>query len=415
MIPTISAVDGALGLVQDGYLFGIRRFERLHTDAFRTRLLGHPTVVARGAHAARFFYENGRFARVGAIPASVSHLLQDEGSVQTLEGDAHRTRKRLFVETMGVQGRERLLATFDEEWERASVRWARAEAPVVLHDEFVHLLALAALRWSGIPDDLWLPRFPELRDSLAGMVDHAASFGPVNWGERSRRRRVEDWAVGVVERVRSGAVTAAEASPLARIAAHEDGEGIRLPHTIAAVELLNLLRPIVAVARFLEFAAVALYRHPEHADAFRRNHDEDLPGFAQEVRRFYPFFPLIAGRATRRLTWNGAEFEAGDRMVLDLYGTDHDPRLWPSPRRFDPGRFRHPLSDRNALVAQGGGEYADGHRCPGEPATQDLIEHTLRRLVRLDYSMPPQDLRISLRKMPAKVADGVLITDVKTA
>lgn len=57
-----------------------------------------PVVCMRGAEAARVFYAPGRFTRVGAMPKGVLRLLQDEGSVVTLDGAMHRTRKRLSLD-----------------------------------------------------------------------------------------------------------------------------------------------------------------------------------------------------------------------------------------------------------------------------------------------------------------------------
>ena len=76
-------------------------------------------VYARRVDATRFFYEGGRFSRVGAVPSSVAHLLHDEGSVQTLEGRAHAVHKHLFVETVGLEGSRQLLDAFDAEWRSA--------------------------------------------------------------------------------------------------------------------------------------------------------------------------------------------------------------------------------------------------------------------------------------------------------
>ena len=89
--------DSTLRFVRDGYLFGTRGFRAAASDHFRTRLLGRPVLVMRGLEATRFFYEGGRFRREGAMPRSVLTLLQDEGSVQALEEEAHRRRKELFL------------------------------------------------------------------------------------------------------------------------------------------------------------------------------------------------------------------------------------------------------------------------------------------------------------------------------
>ena len=48
----------------------------------------------------------------------------------------------------------------------------------------------------------------------------------------------------------------------------------------------------------MTFAALALHEHPECRERLRADADgEDLGWFVQEVRRFYPFFPLVGGRA----------------------------------------------------------------------------------------------------------------------
>jgi fatty-acid peroxygenase len=97
-------------------------------------------------------------------------------------------------------------------------------------------------------------------------------------------------------------------------------------------------------------------------------------------------------------------------VLLDLYGTDHDPGLWRHPDRFDPRRFEgeHP---RDALIAQGAGDLANDNRCPGEPATVDLLTESLRLLTRGPrWSVEPgQDLRISPRRFPTGPADGLIV------
>jgi fatty-acid peroxygenase len=65
-----------------------------------------------------------------------------------------------------------------------------------------------------------------------------------------------------------------------------------------SVELLNALRPTVAVAWFVTFAALALRQYPERRRKLRTDgsHGDRLEMFVQEVRRFYPFFPVVGGR-----------------------------------------------------------------------------------------------------------------------
>lgn len=48
------------------------------------------------------------------------------------------------------------------------------------------------------------------------------------------------------------------------IAAHREPDGAPLDPRTAAVEVLNVVRPTVAVSWFVTFAAHALHRWPEH-------------------------------------------------------------------------------------------------------------------------------------------------------
>src|SRR5699024_1154959 len=128
----------------------------------------------------------------------------------------------------------------------------------------------------------------------------------------------------------------------------------------AAVELLNILRPIVAVARFITFAALALHEHPAARDALQGGSKKARHQFAQEVRRFYPFFPFVGGRVLEPFQWRGHHFNHGDWFLLDLYGTNHDPRLWDEPQVFDPERFAAGGVNEYNFIPQGGGDVHTG-------------------------------------------------------
>lgn len=412
----VGAGDSTLRFVRDGYLFGTRGFRAAGSDRFRTRLLGRPVLVMRGVDAARFFYEGGRFARAGAMPRSVLKLLQDEGSVQSLEGDAHRRRKELFLGLlMGASG-DALVETFHEEF-RNRVQSA-GESEVVLLDLFHDVLTRAVTAWAGLPPAV----AADLRRSgvLAQMVDAAGTIGPENWAVRGRRSHAERMLAEVVDEERRSP-TAPPGSPLAVVAAYTEPAGSGsaeqpLPSEVAAVELINLLRPVVAVGRYLTFAALALHRHPGWRADLAVGDEVAVRWFSQEVRRFYPFFPVIGGRATRDLEWQGERVHAGDWVLLDLYGTSHDPAIWDQPNRFLPQRFDGLVVEPNTLIPQGGGGYHDGHRCPGEPVTVDLLDAGVRMLAReLDYDVPDQDLRVSLRTFPARPRSGFVVTGLRAA
>ena len=404
-------LDGAPAFLRYGYLFGTRTFQHLETDAFRTRLAGRPVVVMKGADAARFFYEGGRFERTGAMPTSVSHLLQDEGSVQSLEGVAHRTRKEMFLGLLADEGEDALVAQFRSELQRA-IESTTGES-VRLIDLFTAVLTRAVCVWAGLPQAVC----EELERSraLPLMIERAGTFGPANWTARLKRRAAENLLAQTVSAVRANEADAPAGSALAVIADYREPNPVNrgapemLDPEIAAVELLNLLRPVVAVGRFMVFAALALHRYPTWRARFASGDDVGLRPFVNEVRRFYPFFPVIAGRATRALEWQDHTFTTGDRAILDLYATTHDRQIWGDPERFRPSRFSGIEIDPNTLIPQGGGHYRDDHRCPGEPSTIALLEASVLALSRsLDYRVPDQDLRVSLRHFPALPESGFI-------
>lgn len=413
VIPALTSPDSTLALLTEGYPFISRRCDRLGSDAFRTRLLLQPAVCMRGADAARLFYSGHRFTRQGAFPSSVQHLLQDEGSVQGLDDESHRHRKEMFLRLLQDPDAAGITGLLEREWRAAVLRWQRA-GRVVLFDVANEVLTRVAAAWSGIP--LAEEEVPRRAHELAEMRMRAGSIGPANWWARALRNRSEEWVRGLVQQVRAGELAPPEDSALAVISRFRDPDGELLDVPVAGVELLNILRPIAAVSRFVVFAALGLLEHPRWQESFAAGDDADLTGFVQEVRRFYPFFPVVAGRVRTPFTWEGYEFPAGRRVVLDLYGTDHDARAWPDPESFRPERFRDWAGDPYTLVPQGAGDYADDHRCPGEPMTVGLLEQAVRLLTRgMTYRVGVQDLSVSLSRLPTMPTDGFVIHDVRPA
>ncbi|HKF83151.1 MAG TPA: cytochrome P450 [Solirubrobacterales bacterium] len=361
--------------------------------------MGQPVVCISGREAAGFFYGGERFTRRRAIPRPTLTLLQDFGSVQGLDGQAHRHRKAMFMDLMSSESIGRLCRLAEEEWQAAVPHWQR-RGEVALDDEVREVLCRSVCEWAGVPME---PSSVTRRAAdLAALFDGAGSVGPRQLRGQLARRRCEAWAERTVREARAGSLRPPEGSALAAIASHRDLEGRALPVEVAAVELLNVLRPTVAVTRYVTFAALALHEHPGWRERLSENRQGDVARFAQEVRRLSPFFPLITGRAARELEWHGHRFQQGNWTMLDIYGTNRDPRVWERPADFDPDRFLNWDGDPFALIPQGGGDHATGHRCPGEWITLALIETALRCLTQtMRYEVPPQDLNVSLARMPA--------------
>ncbi|GIJ20980.1 cytochrome P450 [Micromonospora lutea] len=408
-IPTDRSPDSTLAFLRIGYPFIGQRCERYGSDIIQTRLLLTPTICMRGRAAAELFYDTDRFMREGAMPARGQRTLTGRGGVQGLDGDAHHDRKAMFLSLMTPTAVQRLGQLFTDEWRARLPAWELA-GTVTLHPEVASMLTRAVCAWAGVP--LAEGELDRRTTDLQAMIDSAASVSHRHWRGRLGRKRSEHWAGDLVEGIRGGSLSAPEDTALRVIAEHRDTEGRLLPRRIAAVELLNVIRPTVAVARFVVFAALALHDHPAWRQRVR---DEDaIEQFVQEVRRYYPFFPVAAARVRRAFDWHGYHFPQGRRVLLDLYGTDHHPELWPEPEQFRPERFAGWRGDPFALVPQGGGGHLTGHRCAGEWITIELMKRAVTVLTDvIRYDVPPQDLAVDLSRMPALPGSGFVVTAVR--
>jgi fatty-acid peroxygenase len=410
-IPRDTFLDATLALKRDPYGFISARCRRLGSDWFQTRLLLRDTVCMTGREAGVLFYDPSRFARGGAAPVALQRTLFGRGGVQGLDGDAHTHRKQLFLSFTGPAEAARLVEAAADQWRRLLPRWGSQER-VVLYDALHELLTRAVCDWAGI----------RLADSeaqarardLAAMFDRAGSVSPGHFQARRARRRSEAWATATVARLRLAAPSAVN-SPARRVARHRGPDGKLLDARTAAVELLNLLRPTVAVSVFIVFAAHALELEPYHREALQNGDETYAECMVDEIRRFYPFFPAIPALTREDFEWQGCELRGGTRVLFDLYGTNHDERIWKEPERFRPERFLEQAHGPFEMVPQGSGSPL-GHRCPGELIAIELTKLGLDFLARrMEYEVPPQDLRIDRTRLPALPRSRFVIRAVQAA
>ncbi|SNS33919.1 fatty-acid peroxygenase [Noviherbaspirillum humi] len=410
-IPREPGLDHTRALLREGYRYMPNRFAAHGTDIFATRLMFQSAICVYGESAARMFYTPGRFTRKLALPPNALLLLQDLGSVVMRDGEAHHRRKEMFMALMAPDSVQRLMELSAAQWRSRFAQW-QGMSRIVLHEEAQAVLCRAACEWAGVPLDerTAVPRTRE----FAAMIDGAGTAGPRNWRGLMLRRHTERWARALIEEVRAGKLQPPAGSALAVMAGHEDSDGRLLDVKVAAVELINVLRPTVAVARFIVFGALAMHEHPEMRAILARGDAEFMEMFAQEVRRYYPFIPAVGGRALQAFDWSGHHFRAGDWVLLDLYGTNHDARLWRDPEAFRPERFRGWRSSGFDLIPQGAGDPHQGHRCPGEDITVGLLKTALCLLAgEIDYDVPQQDLSVPLSRMPTLPASGFVISRIR--
>ncbi|TJY44040.1 cytochrome P450 [Cohnella pontilimi] len=410
-IPHDKSLDNSLALLREGYLFIQNRLRRYGTDLFEARLLGQKVICMSGEEAARVFYDPERFQRHGAAPKRIQKSLFGVNAVQSMDGEAHIHRKLLFMSLMTPPHQERLARLASAQWQASIGKW-EAAGQVVLFDEAKEILCRIACQWAGVP--LQEEEAKQRAEDFYAMVDAFGAIGPRHWKGRRARTKTEEWIREIIDNVRSGRLKAEEGSALNAMAFHQELDGRQLDTQMAAVELINVLRPIVAIATFITFSALALIEHPESRLQLKSGDDGDFERFAQEVRRFYPFAPFVGARVRQDFIWNRCAFEKGTLVMLDLYGTNHDPRIWDKPEQFRPDRFQNGIGSLFAFIPQGGGDPAKGHRCPGEGITVEMMKAALEFLIhKIDFDVPDQDLSYRLSKMPTLPESGFVMSNIR--
>lgn len=412
-IPRTGAPDSTLALLREGYEFIGNRCQKLNTDIFQTRILLQPTICMSGRPLAELFYQEKFFQREDAAPQRLKKTLLGQQGVQGLDDDTHKQRKALFMSVMNRESVQRLETVARTQWLDAIETWTRSSQPVVLKHAAARILCQSICEWADIP----VPegKMSRLVELLLQLVEGAGKVGPRHWRARHARDLLERRASRLILHVRTGDIKPAAGSALAVIAAHRQPGGTLLPAGVAAVELLNLVRPTVAVTYYVVFVAMALHEHPQYADRVATD-KEFRHSFVQEVRRFYPFFPAAIARVRKTFDWCGYTFGQGTRVLLDLYGTNHDKRSWDQPDRFWPERFAAAdAPDEFTFIPQGGGDPWQHHRCAGEAITISMMMLAVEMLTtQVTYQYAGASLRLPLNRMPTQPDDGFPITQLRS-
>lgn len=410
-MPTATGLENSLKLLQEGYEFIINRSESLETDVFETRLLGEKTICLTGREAAELFYDETRFKREGAAPLPLKKTLFGEGGVQGMDGTAHRHRKAMFMQLWTGDAVREIRDLTRQYWDHFAKEWESRDE-INLYQEAQKLLTCVVCKWAGVP--LADEDIPLRAEQLGDMYESPADLSLGHFKGWISRSEAEDWLKDLVRAVRNDELVVAKDRALYLFSWHKDLEQNLLSEGVVAVELLNLLRPTVANAIYIDFLLLAIHDYPDQVEALKDGDDAQLQRFVQEVRRYYPFFPFTAARVKTTFNWRNFEFIEETLTLLDLYGTNHHPDEWTSPEQFDPERFADWDGSPFSFIPQGGGDYDTGHRCAGEWITLALMKESLDALVnRLSYSLPPQDMTFSLAEVPSAPKDRIRLSQVR--
>lgn len=409
--------DDAPLLLVHGYDLGARIWSRVRDGARGApmRLLGHRAVFMRGAEGVNLFYDESRVARHGAMPRFVQETLFGHGSVHSLDGADHRHRKATFVDVAYEDEQvERLKPELEREWQRELDEWI-AGGDRTAYDAAVGAFGRAGMQWAGLPgsDDArtrWAARLAQIVDGFGRPLSPAFAEALFNrlWSDRRAARLIRD--------VRAGTLTPPEGTALHEWAWHRGADGRLLPERLAGVELQNSIRPLIAVARFVAYAAKQLLENPDwrlriHAETARSGRlvgGQLAVAFAQEIRRTSPFVPMLPGRAITDIDFDGQHVPEGGRVVIDILGTNVDDASWDEAGEFRPERFVH-RPDYEAIPAfipHGGADVATGHRCPGEKLAIAGLSAAIAALSDPRVRIEPEGLGVDRRRLPTMPASG---------
>ncbi|KGR79244.1 cytochrome P450 [Ureibacillus manganicus] len=410
-IPREDGIDHTLPLLKEGYEFILNRKRSFNSNIFETRIMGKKSLCMSGRDAAQVFYDTHLFHREGAAPNRLVQTLFGENGVQSLDGQAHRHRKEMHMSIMNEKNIKKFQELAIQYWEKALDHWTKKE-DIVLYDEVKELLCKVACTWAGVlveeEEIKWLTK------ELSEMFEGAGAIGPNHWKGRNAQNNVEKWMGELVGKIREGKLIPPEDTALYQYTWYKDLDGNLLDPSIVVVELLNVYRPMVAIAVYINFVALALIEHPDEIEKLKNADEKYTYMFIDEVRRYYPFFPFIAAKVKEDFTWRDYKIEKGTLAYLDIYGTNHDENLWLYPQEFNPNRFADQGNDRFSFIPQGGGEYLTGHRCAGEQLTIEMMKVSLDYLVNhMDYEVPEQDLTFEMNEFPSIPRSRVILRNVE--
>jgi cytochrome P450 len=401
-------VGEALQFLKDPFAFTLSR-TRQHGSVWKTRILGDTVVFFAGPKAFSFFMNPEHFTRQAGSPKFLQDLLHAD-AVPFLDGERHKTRKRLLLAAFTDHALDSYLPNIFTIFTRFVDRWIAAGEQPIGGD-------LSQLGFD-IADMLFASS-----DPAHSNVESAGDFGalikgtfspPINlpFTAYGKAVKARDRLRAYIKRQVATQGGDAKASALGVLKAARGPGGEQLAAAELEIELLHFFFAAHGgLTAALAWSLVVLGEHPELAGRLRVESDAQLgdgtPTLAQihaldharavarEVLRAYPVAPsTFFGVAKQDLELDGFAIRAGWKGAGAIWATLQDGSTFTDPTVFRGDRLGDDAIaalPKNAFVPQGGGP-PDGHRCAGEALIQLVVPAFLGWFTRhYDLTYPSQD------------------------
>lgn len=231
----------------------------------------------------------------------------------------------------------------------------------------------------------------------------------------SDRNESEEWAQELIKEARKNPIAGKEYLALYTFANATDISGELLSLEVAAVELLNIIRPTVSLTVWVALMGHAIFAKENIYDELKADFEKLQDPFIQEMRRYYPFFPMLPSIAVDDVEIDGYHIPKDSWVILDLYGTNMDSRNIDGPEEFKIKRYLGKAKDISyeeeyEMIAHGGGKFREMHRCAGEWITLHSMRVFSNNLVnKYEFTIPEQDWEIPMNQFPTYPKSKVLL------
>ncbi|KAG9439291.1 hypothetical protein H6P81_019456 [Aristolochia fimbriata] len=353
-------------------------------NVFKTKLMGHPTVVVNGAEANRFFLSNEFKLVVSSWPKSTVQLLGNDSIMET-DGNRHRWLRGAVLSCITGAALEAFLpklcgsirAHLDTHW--------RGRDSVQLFDS-VKLLTFSVMLEGlfGIKaEEELLKKFEEVERGVFSAAVNLPGFQL--WKAKKARREIQRMMESVVRdnkrRMEGGNW-------------NEEDEGVVMSRLIKGLidgeireeEVLDNVVLLVFAAHDTTTSAITMIfrtlgEHPdcysrllqEHLEIMRKKEGEELTmediqkmnytwQVARESMRLIP--PIFGSfrKAMVDIDYLGFTIPKGWKVLWTAHGTHHDPQYFPEPQRFNPSRFEETMAPYTYIPFGGGARLCAGYQ-----------------------------------------------------